>query len=176
MRLLKQALAVLGALTAFAAVAAVVTPKATHALTAALVEVENTTANPVLTISLNAHNSFVAQNHCNFNGEFCTVSPVYTVPAGQTAVLDSVTALCFISAGTAPVGLRVDSTGPDGQLDDLYIPAGPVVGGAFLTGQNITTYAAGGPRGSAVVISAVTNNIDTSGDCRLGISGHLEPQ
>lgn len=176
MRLVKQVLAALAVVVVFAAIAAFVAPQRAHAVVAALVQVTNTADNPISMISANAHNSFVAENHCNFNGEFCQVSPVYSVPAGQVAVVDSVTALCFLSSGVAPLGLELQFDGPDGQPDDVDIPAGPVVNGAFVVGQNITTYVPGGSRGSGIAISAITGSIEPSGDCRLGISGHLEPQ
>lgn len=130
MRLLKQALGVFTALITLAVIADLVAPKRAHAVVAALVQVTNTTDNPISTISANAHNSFVVQDHCNFNGEFCTVPSLYNVPPGQVAVVDSVTALCFLSSGTQPLGLQVEFSGPDGQLKDVQVPAGPVIGGA----------------------------------------------
>lgn len=50
MRLLKRALAVLGTVVAVAVIAALVAPKAAHALVATFVQVVNTSANPVPTV------------------------------------------------------------------------------------------------------------------------------
>ena len=105
MKLLRQALAVLGALVVLMAIVALVAPKRARAVVAALVQVTNTETNPVPTISTNAHNSFVAEGTCYFDGSNdCFMDPLYTVPAGDIAVLEYASGTCNVSTGTVAIG------------------------------------------------------------------------
>ena len=109
MRLLKQALGalgVLGALVAVAAVTALVMPKAVHAVAAALVEVTNTSTNPVPTYDSSTRfqadlcHSFgsvaAASNYCGTNTSSSFVVPSITSggAAVKRLVVDNVAGLC----------------------------------------------------------------------------------
>jgi hypothetical protein len=101
MKLLKQALAVLGAVVVIAAIAALVTPKTAHALVATMVEVVNTAEKPATTEDISKAASQIVELFCtNSETTPCTVvksnegpgagGPTFTVPAGQNFVITSV--------------------------------------------------------------------------------------
>jgi hypothetical protein len=64
MKLLKQALAVLGTVVVIAVFAALVTPKTAHAIVATLVDVVNTTANPAITQDTSKQASQIVTLYC----------------------------------------------------------------------------------------------------------------
>ncbi len=72
---------------------------------------------PLTTLSGEAAKSFVADQNCTFSATICTFA-VFTVPAGKTALLESVTASCFFDSG---------STLAHAQL--FYLNHGSVIGG-----------------------------------------------
>jgi len=89
----------------------VLAPKATHALVATLVQVANTSSNPVPTLEQEAQSAFVAQGTCQISFEACAVGTLYTVPAGKTAVLESLAFNCAVvpSSGTSPSGVQTEA-------------------------------------------------------------------
>ena len=176
MRLLKQALAGFGALVVFGVIVAMVMPKATHAVVAALVQVANTETNPVPTISTNAHNSFVASGGCGFDQTECTSFPLYTVPAGQIAVIDSVSASCPPLLAGTPESLTLGFTSPAGIPTFLAIAPGPAVSGTLSVTQNVTTYAGSGPMAVILAMDSNENQLGLTLGCIFVVSGHLAPQ
>jgi hypothetical protein len=106
MRLLKQALGVLGALLAVVAVTALVMPKAVHAVAAALVEVTNTSTNPVPMYDSSTRfqadlcHTFgsvsAAENYCGTNTSRSFVVPSVTSggAAVKRLVVDNVAGVC----------------------------------------------------------------------------------
>jgi len=108
MRLLKQALAVVGAVVLVAMMLAVTAPKATHALVAALVEVTNTPAQSIPTWrtdndgrnvvrlyyveTMNAGTYYSDGGHGAGNQlSDASTASLYTVPSGKRLVIDTVT-------------------------------------------------------------------------------------
>lgn len=200
MRLLKQALAVLGAFVVFAAIAALVAPKAARGVAAALVQVTNTSADPVPTVAAEAFNSFDANGYCQFYGtdfngafntnfnDFCLLDPIYTVPAGKIAVIEHASGRCIVDAGGGIREARV-KIGPSGGLDTLATQFSFLVPGSpqgFLnptvTSQNIVsfaqatkTYVAAGGAIDFEVFSTNAQSV-TFDSCELDISGHLVTQ
>jgi hypothetical protein len=100
-----------GALAGILAIA--ITPKAAHGLVAALVQVSNTTVNPVPTEDVRGSASQILELACPTNDggqEFCVQNDPSTssassfiVPAGQNFVITQIEALC--SGGSGILGL-----------------------------------------------------------------------
>lgn len=198
MKLLKQALAVLGAFVVFAAIAALVAPKAARGIAAAIVQVNNTAANPVPTVAAEAFNSFDSNGLCQFFGtdfnnnvfhnDFCLLDPIYTVPAGRIAVIEHASGRCIVDVGGGIREARV-KIGPSGGLDNLATQFSFLVPGSpegFLnptvTNQNIVsfaqatkTYVAAGNAIDFEVFSAAAQSVPFD-SCELDISGYLVSQ
>jgi hypothetical protein len=165
----------------------VLAPKATHALVATLVQVANTSSNPVPTLEQEAQSAFVAQGTCQMSFQACAVGTLYTVPAGKTAVLESVAFSCILipSSGTSPSGVQTEagsltfSPPGGGQNVTLELPPGnPFLlpnGVIQSAAQNVKSYAAGGSSGSNIFFAAVTTGDEAAnGNCQVLLSGHLE--
>jgi hypothetical protein len=100
MKLLKQAMAVLGTVMVVAIIAALVTPKTAHAIVATLVEVVNTTANPAITQDTSKQASQILTLYCpstsslmpcyqlDEQGVLSTIQ--YTVPSTSHYVITSI--------------------------------------------------------------------------------------
>jgi len=150
-------------------------PKVVHGIVATLVQVANTSANPVPTLEQEAQSAFVAQGTCQISPGGCTVDTLYTVPMGKTAVLESVG---FVCATTPAGGMSSPGGGPIVYLplapgNPFFVPSGVLQS----TGQNLKSYAAGGSSGSNIVFEAfITYAGPTSptGSCVILLSGHLE--
>lgn len=165
MNLVRRIVMGLGSLVAVALVLALAAPKTVHALVSALVTVSNTAANPVPTIGAEAGRAFVVGNSCLFTGATsCFVIPVYTVPAGETAVIESGSYTCSLNAGTALTLATMSFTAPGGNLASVHFS--PVSSGS----QNIKTYAGPGD---------IDASFDASGSqasgCIFTVSGYLVP-
>jgi hypothetical protein len=194
MKLLKQAVAVLGAFVVFAAIAALVAPKAARGIAVALVQVTNTPANPVPTVAAEALNSFDSNGLCRFLNtdagfnDFCLVDPIYTVPAGQIAVIEHASGRCIIDAGGGIREARV-KIGPSGGLDNLATQFSFLVPGSpqgFLnptvTTQNIVSFAQATKTyvaaGNAIDFEVFSTGVQSIlfDSCELDISGYLVNQ
>jgi len=141
------------------------------------VGVNNTPSQPVPTLGAEALSSFVAYNSCAAAGTSlaCQIAPIYTVPQGQIAVIESVAGFCGGTAPFAIIFLEMDFTGPDGQPKGLRFAPGPVVpnGGGDVTawGLNLKTYASSGD----INFLAEGSVGSTGGSCNAVISGYLVP-
>jgi hypothetical protein len=158
MRLLKQALAVLGAVVVFAVAAAIVTPKKVHALVATLVQVSNTVEAPAITEGVPSLASQHVTIYCPVGalcqpigpgGTFSLSAPDYTVPAGQNLVITSID-ITSPGGGGGPYvyvlqGLSSTSTigqawyvPNNGQTVQFQFPSGIVwpAGGAIFSDGN----------------------------------------
>jgi len=104
MRFAKRFLMVAGAGALAGILAIAIAPKTAHGLVAALVQVSNTTANPVPTEDIRGSASQILELACPTNDggqEFCVQddpstpsSSPFTVPAGQNFVITQIEALC----------------------------------------------------------------------------------
>jgi hypothetical protein len=138
MRLLKQAVGVLGTVVVMVVIATVVMPKTTHAIVSTLVTVVNTSANPVPTFPTEALNHFNVTSGCSFAGSFaCDVNPIYNVPVGKTAVVEYVSGFCNTEAGTGIALLRLDTV-PDNTSG--FFVAGPSISLNGTNNINITSW------------------------------------
>jgi hypothetical protein len=134
---------------------------------------------PVPTLGVEALTSFVADNSCAFlNSIDCHIAPIYTVPAGKIAVIESVGGFCSGTAPFAIIFLEIDFTGTDGQPKLLRFSPGAAVptGGGFNAnawGLNLKTYAAGGTTGNPINFLAEETAGSTNSDCNFTVSGYL---
>jgi hypothetical protein len=181
MQFAKRLLMGVGAAALAAILGMAIAPRAAHGLVAALVQVTNTPTNPVNTLAADAATAFVAENTCSFvlDDNVCVVSPLYTVPAGQIAVTDSVAGYCMVDpgAGEEAVEFRLGYNSPSGAAVQASIAPGPVFQFPGLSAQasvgaaNFRTYASSGP----ITVTAVTGNGESNASdfCRVTLSGHL---
>jgi hypothetical protein len=111
MKLLKQAMAVLGTVVVIAVLVALVTPKTAHAIVATMVQVVNTAAQPVPTwgtdndgrsaVRLSYYETMAAGDTFS-NGKplfDATTSAAFTVPAGKRLVVDSLSLFAYPISG-----------------------------------------------------------------------------
>jgi len=194
MNIIRKAVSALGGIFLAALSIAALAPRATHAVVAALVQVTNTSANPVPTVRVEPLNSFDSNGLCRFlntdNGynDFCLLDPIYTVPAGQIGVIEHASGRCIVDAGGGIREARV-KIGPSGGLDNLATQFSFLVPGSpqgFLnpavTNQNIVsfaqatkTYVAAGNQIDFEVFSTGVQSI-LFDSCELDISGYLVSQ
>jgi hypothetical protein len=158
-------------------------PKVVHGIVATLVQVANTSANPVPTLEEEAQSAFVAQGSCNYSLGSCNINTLYSVPAGRTAVLESLSVGCETSPSSVQASAGVLSFSPPGGGANVSIGIAPgypflLANGSLQTeALNLKTYAAGGPSGSNISFyeSYTSENTTTAGAiCSLVLSGHLE--
>ena len=194
MNTIRKAVSALGGIFLAALLIAALAPKAARGIAAALVQVTNTGANPVPTVSAEAFNSFDSNGLCEFYGtdngynDFCLLDPIYTVPAGKIAVIEHASGRCIVDVGTALREARV-KIGPSGGLDTLATQFSFLVPGSpegFLnpavTNNNIVSFAqstktyvaAGGAIDFEIFSTGVQST--TFDSCELDISGHLVTQ
>jgi hypothetical protein len=110
MKLLKQAMAVLGTVVVIAAVVALVTPKTAHAIVATAVQVVNTAASPIPVdsdgrnvVHLSYYETMPAgTTYSAGTSGFGNPLSGYIVPAGKRLVIDSVSIFAY-----PPVGQNV---------------------------------------------------------------------
>jgi len=197
MNVMRKVVSALGGILLAAMLIAALAPKAARGIAAALVQVANTPANPVPTVSAEAFNSFDSNGLCRFlntdfngvfNNDFCLVDPIYTVPAGQIAVIEHASGRCIVDVGGGIREARV-KIGPSGGLDNLATQFSFLVPGSpegFLnptvTTQNIVsfaqstkTYVAAGNAIDFEVFSTAAQSI-LFDSCELDISGYLVTQ
>lgn len=177
MRLLKQALAVLGTVVVIAVIAAVVTPKTAHAIVATAVQVVNTTSQPVPMLAADALNAFDVRGTCSFSVTGCEVIPIYSVPAGKIAVIEMVSGAC--EGLTQPLSRAfVKYSGSGGALSsELWLvpgPSEPWLGGSLIVSvsEDVRGYALGGVTGSDILIVFETAQIQGA-SCFAEVAGHL---
>jgi hypothetical protein len=162
----------------------VVAPKAVHAVVATLVQVANTSANPVPTLEEEAQSGFMVSGTCTFGGtdisaQLCGVDSIYAVPAGRTAVLESFSGLCSTDSGTALIEFDLALTAPGGTSVMQRIPPvsatpynGTITQEAAL---NLKSYAYGGVSGSPISFTGFANaDQDARAGCGFTMTGHLE--
>lgn len=180
MRFVNRFLMGVGSVVLLAMLLAVAAPKATHALVATLVQVSNTTANPVPNKDVdNPDRAAVVDLYCvapglaGYTYVECDTTSSFTVPAGQRLILEQLDAQCTTPEGNALFGANMN-----------FAEAGtgyphPFALGSPATHSGLTTYVqnhqfryyvdAGSP------IYFQTNTTDTSGgtNCAFQVVGHL---
>lgn len=178
MRLLKQALAVLGSVVVIAIIAALVTPKTAHAIIATAVQVVNTPSQPVPTLATDALTAFDVSGSCNFgSGSVCDVLPIYTVPAGQIGVIESASGQCFINTGSISGVNLTFVSGGSFTIVNLERTKDAAGGGAVYTWtHSLKSYASGGGPTGTTIDAKASSDSNQSGifpSCEFEVAGHL---
>ena len=193
MRLLKQALAVFGTVLLFAVILTIVTPKAAHAVVATLVEVANTSANPVaVTQGAELATEPFATMLCedDSSGSLCAgtgavleeIPPSsFTVPSTDSAghpvkalVIQFVSGQC--NAAAVALVTTVPANGVNGvtkMANILTLVAQPSVSGtSTTTGPNVDqmTSIVAGPGSTVSMLAAFP---PTGAICELAVNGYL---
>jgi len=182
----KSTLLVLGSIALLMMIFAVVAPRTTHAVVSTLVTITNTTANPVPTVSTDAQSGFVASYYCYFSSSWpqdqCAIDPLYIVPAGKIAVLESASGACVTSSARGMREFQIQFTDPAGNYGQLGFPPTNVVtpgsdtmntGAVGTTAQNFKFYASG--NSSIKFYGYAAENQSSGMFCRFTVSGHLAP-
>lgn len=106
-------------------------PRTAHALAATLVQVTNTSANPVINLDVDSagRNAYASVASCSQGAnEFCyaTFSPV---PAGMRLVVERVSASASLSSGTYVAQLQLSGSGtlPAGGNGNTFFPITPLI-------------------------------------------------
>lgn len=140
--------------------------------------------NPVLvTDSDAARNGFFASNSCNFPSgmEDCGVA-LYTVPANQIAVLQSISGFCQFQAGANEQTTEVVLNMGGGFLNppNLFLSPSSQVSGLFQLPTNIFRENISGyylSAGTVVNFFAITSQPDSGlGICQVTLGGYLVHQ
>jgi hypothetical protein len=157
----------------------ILSPRAAHAVTAALVQVVNTTANPVVTVATNSAaadqillgtpsgatlspgSSVVAMNENTTVGGLS--NSAYVVPAGQSVVVTGMDITAYTKGG-AYIILRSLSNGFNG-MEPIYV-ANP--------GTQLAQFSSGivFPSGSSVYVQN-SNGLGTTGSADVSVHGYL---
>ena len=194
MRILKQAVGAMGTLVVVIVIAAMVMPKAAHGIVATLVQVVNTSANPVPTAATEARNSFDVTGLCIFNPsrpDVCALSgttPIYTVPTGRIAVVETFSGVCVTDNGTPVREARIEWTpnsnnvaADTGDHRSWTVPGpglpSPAVAsfdvGSFAQNQKTYVSATSADTSINVVIFASTGQTTREEFCTASVSGYL---
>ncbi len=132
------------------------------------------------TLATDALSSFGAEGGCGFFGTtFCEI-PIYTVPAGQIAVIESTSGRCFYNAGNLnEIFLQFQNpTATGSNTVDIFLERthGNSGNGAVETWtDSLKNYAFGGSSGTPIKARVFFDSAE-SGDCVITISGHLVAQ
>jgi hypothetical protein len=199
MKLLKQAMVVLGTVVVIATIAALVTPKAAHAIVASLVQVVNTPSQPIPNRDVdNPANepfqaTFCIDSGTNFgNCKLGGIPGFITVPtttsdnaAVKRLVIEDAEAFCTISGSgsvtawglSITVNENVQSVplgGPSGELEHIFVPQlAPGTTYLFLVSQQTRLYADPG----TIIGQSIADIGNFSGyQCKATLTGHLVTQ
>ena len=139
MKLLKQAMAVLGTVVVIAVIAALVTPKTAHALVATMVQVVNTSTSPVPTKRVDNPAQQPFQFFVTGGNPFFE----FQVPPGKTLVMEQIGMNCFEPAANLfATDYRVSTTA-GGVFGQFLFPS-TTFGNDVLMNQMTRIYADGG--------------------------------
>ena len=123
-QILKRLLMGFGSILAAALLLAVAAPKSAHAIVAALVQITNTTANPVPVLDVRAAAAQNVELACTFTTGYCVqinpdgsfVDAAWVVPAGMQYVITDLEISSAMSTGVTTTIFGVQWTPPGGSL------------------------------------------------------------
>ena len=179
MNLVKKVLMFVGFVVLASALVSVLSPKATHALVATLVQVANTSANPVPNKDVDFPVRAVIQSpNCIGNAYppgnvYASCSPSYTVPAGQRFAIEQLEAFCFTPKGNnlTQAFIQISEQGSD---TSHYLPLtsqGDFEGQTeFIENQQVRYYA---DPGSTIRFQATTSDATGATSCTYQVNGYL---
>jgi hypothetical protein len=186
MNLIRKALTTLGGILLAALFIAALAPKATRGIAAALVQVTNTSANPVPTVAADSPANFpFAAPICFQIPLTCGGAQSFIVPTTTSTglpvkrlVIENVSGTCFLSPGVSAFVLMLSApiAGSNSPLPFAFplVPASPSNSpGAFVVGgSTVRIYTDPGD-----TVSVGWDGAVPSGDvalCSLVVEGHLE--
>jgi hypothetical protein len=160
-----------------AALVSVLAPKATHAIVATLVQVSNTSANPVPNSDVNDPDLATilvlsCQGHSNGGSEFLNCDPNSTVPAGQRFVIDRVEANCFTTPGSTFGNAYISLTEGGNEIRHV-LPLNSLETGfstEYVLSQQVRYHA---DAGSYVDFSTYTTDMLGGSTCNFQADGYL---
>ena len=179
MNYLRKAISALGGIFLAALLIAALAPKATHAIAAALVQVVNTPANPVVTtdslgtatlLQLNCQVSSTVGSNGNSFSDNC-----FTVPAGKRAVVENVDGVCSTANGASISGTAVIVGTFSGVLHQIPLHFEGLTAFGFINYDYnfpVRFYADPGQQFS---VELQTNDFTGSTSCQMNIGGRLVP-
>lgn len=136
---------------------------------------------PVLLVQKDGpRNSFEAYGTCTFGTSGCGSDAIYTVPAGEIAVVQSYSGTCTLAVGGDQINaVSLSHTGAPAPVDAFVVPGPPIFGGgitsqnfrASLTGVYIPGDGSVMPRAVSVLNEAGNNSV-----CQFVVSGYLVHQ
>jgi hypothetical protein len=145
----------------------------------------NGNAIPLTILSAEAAKSFVADQDCTFNNtNICTISPVFAVPAGKTAVIESVTGSCVYDASTALALAHLfylnngsvigGVAGPAVNLPSLPATAfGSLNASSFAV--NLKPYIPASTAVNFIVHASASQTQFNTDECNVSVSGYFVP-
>jgi hypothetical protein len=182
MNFTKRLLMVSGAVALAAMVGVILTPKAAHGIVATLVQVVNTSANPVPTVSTDSHartavlltigSLEISDGQFSARGIFQNANGNFFVPAGQRLVIESVSGVAVLPIGQKPVVFVTNfANGVTGfiNLAPALITSGDGLD-RYVFASQITTYA---DFDLTLDCNRFPFTAGTAG-CSATLSGHLE--
>jgi hypothetical protein len=196
MKFAKRLLMVAGAVAIAGILSVSLAPRAVHAVVSTLVTVTNTvTANvsnptdtngspiPLATQDSAGRTGFDVQGLCEFGAtfnNFCSIQPIYTVPANYIAVIQQVSGICTTNTGTVPSDVSLQYTGSSGTSSSLVLAPGVQVPNSAAQAktaysQRIVGYAFGGSSGSAINfdVDTATSQSGNPNVCEIQLVGYL---
>ena len=181
MKIVRKAVTAFGGIVLAALLMAALAPKAAHGLVATLVQVTNTSVDPVPNRDVDdrdrATPEFVtcfAGTTAGANGEF-NCSPFFAVPAGERFVIDEVDGSCATPSGrsVSEVGLTFTAGGSANTATFPLVAQGkdPDTGASTYNFNQAVHYI--GDPGSGFSWQAATTDATGFTGCGFNLSGHL---
>jgi len=171
MNLMRKTVSALGGIFMAALLIGSLAPKTTRGIAAALVQVMNTSANPVPnqdvdnpgratieSVFVGVFNNLGSENLLGFSS--------FTVPAGQRFVIDQVDGSC---SGSIRPGAQLLLT-EAGQSRTYYLVLTPQGTSSYAFNQSVHYVA---DPGSGIGFSASTSDTTEQSNCAINVSGHL---
>jgi hypothetical protein len=180
MRFAKRMLMVAGAGALAGILAIALAPKAAHALVATLVQVANTTANPVPNKDVdNPDRATAVDQFCIVTGTAgspgfeCDTTAFFTVPAGQRLVLEQLEAACTTPEGNSLYGGDIEfSEGGNSTLHPFALGSPATHAGvtSYVLNQQVRYYV---DAGSPIFFQLGSTDTSGSTNCTFQFNGHL---
>lgn len=158
----KRILLAIGTIGAVAMLLALAAPKATHALVAALVQVTNTSSNPVPVTEVGGLQPFQAECFADASG-FDTPDCFVSVPPGKRLVLQMVSVFGVVDSG---VGVRnadvqyVGGASPHELQFDLAFTTATATRNTFARSQPMTAYVDPDSSLHCVIFESAASNVN----------------
>ena len=174
MKVLRSILVGLGCAALLAVVVALAAPRATHAVVAALVQVTNTTSNPVPVLDVASKHPFSASCSSNLTNVDNFNECLIAVPAGKMLVIQTVSVHAVVNPGVR-VAHQVFTTLNGGSSNFIWVnvPFGGTDPGGFDELQQSQQAVAYADPASNISCSALYTAFATTNELDCTIYGYL---